>query len=124
MVIYRALIRRSKILLLDEATSSVDFETDALIQKTIREEFSPCSKSCSSHGAATTILTIAHRLDTIMDADRIVVMSQGKVEECAPPKVLLRQKKYSLFAQLVAAEKMQNQQCLQQSRKLFHSSSL
>eukprot|EP00981_Chlorochromonas_danica_P011662 scaffold4203_cov166-Ochromonas_danica.AAC.8 len=91
----RALVRRSRILLLDEATSSVDFETDRVIQETIRSEF-------SDQGA--TVLTIAHRLRTIMDADKIVVMSNGQVREFAPPWKLL-QNPDSLFSQLVSAEK-------------------
>lgn len=92
----RALVRRSKILLLDEATSSVDFETDALIQGTIRREF---------HRKAT-VLTIAHRLDTVLDADRIVVIDAGRVVECDTPPALLR-RPHSLFTQLVQAEQAQ-----------------
>ncbi|GJY30129.1 ABC transporter C family member 2-like protein [Tanacetum coccineum] len=73
-----ALLRRSKILVLDEATAAVDVETDALIQKTIREEF----KSC-------TMIIIAHRLNTIIDCDRILLLDVGQVVEYDSPVKLL-----------------------------------
>jgi ATP-binding cassette subfamily C (CFTR/MRP) protein 1 len=72
---------RSTILLLDEATSNVDAKTDELMQRIIREEF-------TKH----TILTIAHRLDTIRDADVILVMDKGKVVEVGTPDELLAKK--------------------------------
>ncbi|CAG2107605.1 unnamed protein product [Medioppia subpectinata] len=74
----RALLRKSRILVLDEATAAVDVETDDLIQKTIREEFNE-----------VTIITIAHRLNTILDYDKILVMDSGCVKEYDSPKALL-----------------------------------
>ncbi|KAJ7784449.1 hypothetical protein B0H16DRAFT_1492535 [Mycena metata] len=74
----RALLRRSAIVILDEATSSVDFETDAKIQTTIREEFT-----------GSLLITVAHRLRTVMDYDRIVVLDQGKVAEVGTPLRLM-----------------------------------
>jgi len=74
----RALLRKSKILVLDEATAAVDMETDDLIQETIRKEFKGC-----------TIFTIAHRLNTIMDYDRIIVMDKGEIAEFDSPQALL-----------------------------------
>ncbi|KAF9339730.1 hypothetical protein BGZ91_004895 [Linnemannia elongata] len=81
----RALVRQSKIIVMDEATASVDFETDLKIQLTIREEM-----------ADATILTIAHRIRTIADFDRVLVMNAGEVVEFDRPYVLMRQED-SLF---------------------------
>lgn len=77
----RSLLRSPKILLLDEATASIDYETDAMIQKTIREEF-----------ASVTILTIAHRLRTIADYDMVLVLDQGQVSQYGKPVELLKNK--------------------------------
>lgn len=76
----RSLVRDLKILILDEATSSVDYETDAKIQDTITREFSHC-----------TILCIAHRLNTILSYDRIMVMDHGRVVEKGTPWGLFQQ---------------------------------
>ncbi|XP_014250192.1 multidrug resistance-associated protein 1-like [Cimex lectularius] len=81
----RALLRKSKLLILDEATAAVDLETDKLIQETIRAEFTNC-----------TILTIAHRINTIMDSDRVLVLDKGSIAEFDNPKKLLKNKK-SIF---------------------------
>ncbi|XP_068632708.1 multidrug resistance-associated protein 1 isoform X2 [Battus philenor] len=81
----RALLRKTPLLVLDEATAAVDLETDELIQKTIRSEFASC-----------TVLTIAHRLNTIMDSTRVMVLDKGQLVEYAPPEQLL-QDKNSIF---------------------------
>uniref|UniRef100_A0A8C7R409 ATP-binding cassette, sub-family C (CFTR/MRP), member 2 n=1 Tax=Oncorhynchus mykiss TaxID=8022 RepID=A0A8C7R409_ONCMY len=73
----RALLRKSRILILDEATAAVDLETDSLIQKTIRREFSHC-----------TVLTIAHRLHSILDSSRVMVLDAGKIVEFDSPSTL------------------------------------
>ncbi|XP_053306512.1 ATP-binding cassette sub-family C member 2 [Spea bombifrons] len=75
----RALLRKTKILILDEATAAVDLETDNLIQKTIRSEFSDC-----------TVLTIAHRLNTIMDSSRVMVLDAGNIVEFDSPEELFQ----------------------------------
>lgn len=74
----RAILRPGRIVVLDEATSSVDRKTDMLMQRIIREEF-------SQH----TIIAVAHRLETILDFDRILVLDRGKVMECDSPANLL-----------------------------------
>ncbi|CAG7716193.1 unnamed protein product, partial [Allacma fusca] len=75
----RALLRKSKILVLDEATAAIDLETDDLIQQTIRTEF-----------LESTVITIAHRLNTIMDSTRILVLDNGFIREYDSPSNLLR----------------------------------
>ena len=77
--IARAILSKTKILVLDEATAAVDLQTDKLIQETIKRNF-----------ANFTVLTIAHRLNTIMDSDKILVMDAGKVVEFDTPLTLLK----------------------------------
>ena len=72
------MLRRNKILVMDEATANVDMETDALIQETIRKKFAEC-----------TVITVAHRLDTIIHSDKIVVLKEGEVVEQGAPSALL-----------------------------------
>ena len=74
----RALLRKTKVLILDEATAAIDLETDDLIQETIRREFYDC-----------TVLTIAHRLNTIMDSSKVMVLDKGKIVEFDTPENLL-----------------------------------
>jgi ABC-type multidrug transport system ATPase subunit len=97
----RALLRRSKILVLDEATAAVDVGTDALIQKTIREEFKTC-----------TMLIIAHRINTIIDSDRIMVMDAGRLVEIDTPQGLLA-KDDSMFSGMVRSTGAANARYLQ-----------
>ncbi|KAJ2042915.1 Multidrug resistance-associated protein 4, partial [Coemansia sp. RSA 922] len=84
----RVIMRKQKIVVLDEATANVDLETDKSVQELIRKEFRDC-----------TVLTIAHRLETIMNSDRIIVMDKGTIAEIGTPQELLA--KDGMFAQLV-----------------------
>ncbi|XP_015175309.1 PREDICTED: multidrug resistance-associated protein 1 isoform X6 [Polistes dominula] len=83
----RALLRKTKVLVLDEATAAVDLETDDLIQRTIREDFKDC-----------TVLTIAHRLNTILDSDRVIVLDKGLIIEYDAPEVLLRNSSSAFYS--------------------------
>ncbi|XP_073707299.1 ATP-binding cassette sub-family C member 4 [Garra rufa] len=75
----RAILRKNRVLIIDEATANVDPRTDGLIQKTIRDKFREC-----------TVLTIAHRLNTIIDSDRILVLDAGRIHEYDAPHILLQ----------------------------------
>ncbi|VAI70575.1 unnamed protein product [Triticum turgidum subsp. durum] len=85
----RALLRRCRILVLDEATASIDNATDAVLQKTIRTEFKYC-----------TVITVAHRIPTVMDCDMVLAMSDGRVVEYDKPTKLM-ETEGSLFHKLV-----------------------
>lgn len=85
----RAILRDNRILILDEATANVDVQTDELIQNTIRRKFQNC-----------TVLIIAHRLHTVMDADKILVLDDGQVTEFNHPHLLLENTE-GLFYSLV-----------------------
>jgi len=90
MCMARALLSRTKILLIDEATANVDPKTDDIIQAIIRNEFKDC-----------TTLTIAHRINTIIDCDRILVLKNGNIAEFDSPENLLNDDA-SYFSQIVS----------------------
>ncbi|MEI4889632.1 hypothetical protein Q8G85_26925, partial [Klebsiella pneumoniae] len=80
LALARAIVRGSKLLILDEATSAIDYETDSVIQKSLRTEL----------GSDVTLLTVAHRLQTIMDSDKILVLDAGRIVEFDTPNNLLK----------------------------------
>ncbi|EEB95340.1 hypothetical protein MPER_05701, partial [Moniliophthora perniciosa FA553] len=80
LALARALVRGSKLLILDEATSAIDYETDTVIQNSLRRELPN----------DVTLITVAHRLQTIMDADKILVLDSGRIAEFDSPKSLLQ----------------------------------
>ncbi|XP_033637668.1 multidrug resistance-associated protein 5-like [Asterias rubens] len=93
MCMARALLRNSKVLLMDEATAAIDTETDSLIQQTIRDAFKEC-----------TILIIAHRLNTILDCDKVMLMDKGEIAEFDKPEVLQANPKSQFSGMLIAAQ--------------------
>ncbi|CAM1312341.1 ABCC4 (predicted) [Pycnogonum litorale] len=82
----RVILKKNNILILDEATSNVDNKTDSLIQRTVRSKFRDC-----------TVITIAHRLNTVIDCDRILVMDKGRIVEFDSPRVLARNENSVLY---------------------------
>ncbi|XP_060065903.1 ATP-binding cassette sub-family C member 5-like [Ylistrum balloti] len=88
----RAILRKNKILVLDEATASIDTSTDAIIQQTIRDSFSDC-----------TVLTIAHRLNTVLHCDLILIMEAGEILETGHPQNLMANP-HSVFNKMIRAQ--------------------
>ena len=84
----RALVQKRKIIVMDEATANVDFKTDNLIQEVIRHKFKD-----------STVLTIAHRLNTIMDYDKVLILDGGRMVEFDKPEILIQNG--GIFAELV-----------------------
>nr|KYP56392.1 ABC transporter C family member 3 [Cajanus cajan] len=99
----RVLLKKSKVLILDEATASVDTATDNLIQQTLRQHFSD-----------STVITIAHRITSVLDSDMVLLLSQGVIEEYDTPSNLLENKSSS-FAQLVAEYTMRSNSSFEKS---------
>ncbi|GFO38358.1 multidrug resistance-associated protein 1 [Plakobranchus ocellatus] len=87
MCLARSLLRKTRILVLDEATAAVDIETDALLQETIRTEFEDC-----------TVLTVAHRLNTVIDYDKIMVLVNGTILESGSPNDLLKNTRGTFYS--------------------------
>ncbi|KAI8897614.1 P-loop containing nucleoside triphosphate hydrolase protein, partial [Globomyces pollinis-pini] len=93
----RAMLKNSKIVLLDEATASMDFQTDRIIQNVIRTQFKD-----------STVITIAHRLDTIVDYDKIMVLSFGKVVEFDTPTNLMKNSSSDFYQMVVESGQLQS----------------
>lgn len=104
----RAILRKNKILILDEATANLDIATDYLLQKTIRKHFADC-----------TVLTIAHRLHTIMDCNRILVMDAGQIVEFDHAHCLL-QNCNGVLTNLVNENGPIDAQCLKEMAQLSY----
>ncbi|KDR22129.1 probable multidrug resistance-associated protein lethal(2)03659 [Zootermopsis nevadensis] len=104
----RAIVRNNTILVLDEATASVDPQTDALIQLTIRKKFLNC-----------TVLTIAHRLETVMDSDRILVIDDGTIAEFGHPHILLQNKNGVLFSMVQQTDKGNINSLTEQAKRSY-----
>ncbi|XP_032413049.1 ATP-binding cassette sub-family C member 4 [Xiphophorus hellerii] len=106
----RAILRRNRILIIDEATANVDPRTDELIQRTIRDKFREC-----------TVLTIAHRLNTIIDSDRILVLDAGQIHAYDEPHVLLQDTE-GIFYKMVQQTGKQEAAALLEAAKMAYDS--
>ncbi|XP_039870832.1 multidrug resistance-associated protein 4 isoform X1 [Simochromis diagramma] len=108
----RAVLRKNRILIIDEATANVDPRTDELIQKTIREKFREC-----------TVLTIAHRLNTIVDSDRILVLDAGKIHAYDEPYTLLQDPTNIFYKMVQQTGKQEAAALLEAAKKAYDSRS-
>lgn len=88
----RAVLKKTKVLVLDEATASVDMETDALVQQTLKDHMVHC-----------TIITIAHRLHTVLNSDRVVLMQEGEILEVGSPRELLSDHSSAFYSMALEA---------------------
>ncbi|XP_014906070.1 ATP-binding cassette sub-family C member 4 isoform X2 [Poecilia latipinna] len=108
----RAILRRNRILIIDEATANVDPRTDELIQKTIRDKFREC-----------TVLTIAHRLNTIIDSDRILVLDAGQIHAYDEPHVLLQDTEGIFYKMVQQTGKQEAAALLEAAKRAYDSRS-
>ncbi|XP_072767862.1 ATP-binding cassette sub-family C member 4 isoform X2 [Anoplolepis gracilipes] len=104
----RAILQDNKILVLDEATANIDLTTDMLIQTTIRKKFKAC-----------TVLTIAHRLNTIMDSDKVLVMDHGQILEFDHPYLLLQNEKGHFSNMVQETGKLMSEQLKECAKKAY-----
>ncbi|XP_072240755.1 ATP-binding cassette sub-family C member 4-like [Leuresthes tenuis] len=108
----RAILRKNRILIIDEATANVDPRTDELIQKTIRDKFRDC-----------TVLTIAHRLNTIIDSDRILVLDAGRVQAYDEPYTLLQEPGGIFYKMVQQTGKQEAAALLEAAKQAYNSGS-
>ncbi|KAM4537961.1 ATP-binding cassette subfamily C member 4-like [Fundulus diaphanus] len=108
----RAILRRNRILIIDEATANVDPRTDELIQKTIRDKFREC-----------TVLTIAHRLNTIIDSDRILVLDAGQIHAYDEPYILLQDTQGIFYKMVQQSGKQEAAALLEAAKQAYNSRS-
>ncbi|KAF0046151.1 hypothetical protein F2P81_002680 [Scophthalmus maximus] len=104
----RAILRKNRVLIIDEATANVDPRTDKLIQRTIRDKFREC-----------TVLTIAHRLNTVIDSDRILVLDSGTIQELDRPFTLLQNKDGALYKMVQQMGPTEAAALLEAARQLY-----
>ncbi|XP_032362004.1 ATP-binding cassette sub-family C member 4 isoform X1 [Etheostoma spectabile] len=108
----RAILRENRILVIDEATANVDPRTDELIQKTIRDKFRDC-----------TVLTIAHRLNTIIDSDRILVLDAGKIDAYDEPYTLLQDPDGIFYKMVQQTGKQEAAALLEAAKRVYNNRS-